>query len=54
MGWPPDITEVENCEEPGGKHFVGWAFAAGVASATAVGGLQNQLMTCATFELSLK
>jgi prepilin-type N-terminal cleavage/methylation domain-containing protein len=54
QGWPGDISEVTGWIDPGAEHFENWAFANGVASATAIGNLRNPSMTCATLDIVLQ
>lgn len=54
LGWPADITEVQGWEDPQADYFENWAFSDGVASATAIGNLQDPSMTCATLDVALE
>jgi prepilin-type N-terminal cleavage/methylation domain-containing protein len=51
--WPADLAGVSGWIDPAAQHYNGWAFEAGVASATAIGDIRDAEMDCDTRELTL-
>ena len=52
--WPAAIADIQGWDDPQAQHFNAWAFAAGVASATAVdAALDDPSMNCTTKVITL-